>query len=91
MRSQEDPNFFFVKKGPVQGQSHCYGARMALYCVPTELLSANLCTLGISRCSMLSGDATELLRRCLRSYCVHLGVLHFSWSLWDGSENAALV
>ena len=38
-----------------------------------------------------SGDATALLRRCLRSYCPHLGVLHFSRTPWDRHENAALV
>ena len=37
-----------------------------------------------------TGDATVLLRRCLRSYYAHLGVLHFSWTPWDRRESAAL-
>ena len=38
---------------------------------------------------MSIGDTTALMRRCLRSFCAHLGVLHFSWSPWDRRENAA--
>ena len=38
-----------------------------------------------------TGDATALLRRCLRSFCAHIGDLHFSWTPWDPRENAALV
>ena len=38
-----------------------------------------------------TGDATTLLWRCLWLYCEHLGFLHFSWTPWDGLENAALV
>ena len=38
-----------------------------------------------------TGDATALLRKCLRSYCAHLGDLHFSWTAWDRHEDAALV
>ena len=30
-----------------------------------------------------TGDASALLRRCLRSFCAHLGVLHFSRMPWD--------
>ena len=49
----------------------------------------------ISRRSMQfqasTGDATALLRWCFRSYCAHLGVLHFSWTPWDRHGNAPLV
>ena len=38
-----------------------------------------------------NGDATALLRWCLRSYCAHLGVLHFLRTPWDHREDAALV
>ena len=38
-----------------------------------------------------TGDATGSLRQCLRSYCVHLGVLHFSRTPWDRPENTSLV
>ena len=38
-----------------------------------------------------NGDATALLRWCLRSYCAHLGVLQFFRTPWDHREDAALV
>ena len=41
--------------------------------------------------AILTGDASVLLRRCMRSYCAHLCILKFSWTPWDRRENAALV
>ena len=38
-----------------------------------------------------NGDATALLRWCLRYYCALLGVLHFFRTPWDHHEDAALV
>ena len=38
-----------------------------------------------------NGDATALLRWCLRSYCAHLGVLQLFRTPWDHREDAALV
>ena len=38
--------------------------------------------------SMLVKKCAPSLRRCLRSYCTHLGVLHFSRTLWERCGNA---
>ena len=58
------------------------------HCALIRTLSHSVCfehalSFGVRYIHTVStGDVTVLLHRCLRSYCAHLGVLHFSLRLW---------
>ena len=68
VRSQENLDIFFVKKGPVTASLQppwCYTARMAFYLVPTAFLLVILCALTtLSRHDLTAGSS---------ALCIFLG------------------
>ena len=71
---------------PLRSYQNAERRRLFCACPKFALSLGVLCEPNASSC-----DVTTLLRRCLRSYCAQLSVLHFSWKPRDRHENADLV